>query len=159
MSQSKMQRGQTSLPNLFPLRLIHSPLFWVMAGVFILGVLFLAAGALGNRENRTSQEEGLAPAAPIQISSPEVDVVGCCKGVLFLVHHCQLSFAPRQLLAQEGVRGTPVLAAGKDNEIAIWQTSSAGETKMRELGNDGSTLSVAANAELPSASLLTENYL
>src|SRR5688572_1393874 len=60
------------------------------------------------------------------------------------------SFAPRQLLAQEGVRGTPVLAAGKDNEIAIWQTSSAMETKMRELGNAGSTLSVAANAELPS---------
>jgi BNR repeat protein len=62
------------------------------------------------------------------------------------------SFTPRQLLSQESVRGTPALVAGaggQNNTIALWQTSDTTETKMRELGNAGSALSVAANAELP----------
>jgi hypothetical protein len=44
------------------------------------------------------------------------------------------------------VRGTPVLTAN----VAVWQGDRV-ETKMRELGNAGSALSVAANAELPAA--------
>ena len=59
------------------------------------------------------------------------------------------SFTPRQLLSQESVRGTPALTGGQNNAIALWQTSDTAETKMRELGNAGSALSVAANAELP----------
>jgi hypothetical protein len=59
------------------------------------------------------------------------------------------SFTPRQLLSQESVRGTPELTGGHDKTIALWQTSDTAETKMRELGNAGSALSVAANAELP----------
>src|SRR5215213_77259 len=59
------------------------------------------------------------------------------------------SFSPRQLISQEEVRGTPALTAGNNNTIALWQTSGAAETKMRELGNAGSALSMASNAELP----------
>jgi len=59
------------------------------------------------------------------------------------------SFTPRQLLSQESVRGTPALTAGQRNDIALWQTSDTAETKIRQLGNAGSALSVAANAELP----------
>jgi BNR repeat-like domain len=59
------------------------------------------------------------------------------------------SFSPRYLLSQESVRGTPLLAIGRDTAIALWQDSERVETKMRELGNAGSALSVAANAELP----------
>jgi hypothetical protein len=57
------------------------------------------------------------------------------------------SFSPRQLLSQETVRGTPALTAN----LAVWQGADRVETKMRELGNAGAALSVAANAELPSA--------
>ena len=62
------------------------------------------------------------------------------------------SFTPRQLLSQETVRGTPVLA----NTIALWQTSETTETKMRSLGNAGSALSVAANAELPAGTFVND---
>jgi hypothetical protein len=56
------------------------------------------------------------------------------------------TFSARQLLSQETVRGTPVLTAN----FAIWQGDRV-ETKMRQLGNAGAALSVAANAELPAA--------
>src|SRR4029079_9537312 len=56
------------------------------------------------------------------------------------------SFSARQLLSQETVRGTPALTAN----VAVWQGDRV-ETKMRELGNAGAALSVAANAELPAA--------
>jgi len=59
------------------------------------------------------------------------------------------SFTPRQLLSQETVRGTPALTTGQNNAIAVWQTADTAETKMRQLGNAGTALSVAANAELP----------
>ncbi len=59
------------------------------------------------------------------------------------------SFSPRQLVSQETIRGTPSLTTGNDKAIAFWQTADAIETKMRELGNAGAALSVAANAELP----------
>ena len=62
------------------------------------------------------------------------------------------SFTPRQLLAQETVRGTPAIAG----TIALWQTSETAETKMRSLGNAGSALSVAANAELPAATYVND---
>jgi hypothetical protein len=56
------------------------------------------------------------------------------------------SFSARQLLSQETVRGTPALTAN----VAVWQGDRV-ETKMRELGNAGAALGVAANAELPAA--------
>ena len=59
------------------------------------------------------------------------------------------TFTPRQLLSQENVHGTPALTATQNNAIALWQTTDKAETKMRTLGNAGSALSVAANAELP----------
>jgi hypothetical protein len=62
------------------------------------------------------------------------------------------SFSPRQLLSQETVRGTPVLAGS----IALWQTSETAETKMRSLGDAGSALSVAANAELPAGTYVND---
>ena len=57
------------------------------------------------------------------------------------------SFSPRQLVSQETVRGTPALTAN----VAIWQGADRLETKVRQLGNTGTALSVAANAELPAA--------
>ena len=64
------------------------------------------------------------------------------------------SFSARQLLSQEGVRGTPALVAGNnDTIIAVWQTSQATETKMVELGKAGAALSVALNAELPAGTV------
>jgi len=62
------------------------------------------------------------------------------------------SFSPRQLLSQETVRGTPVLTGA----VALWQTSETGETKMRSLGNAGSALSVAANAEFPAGTYVND---
>ena len=59
------------------------------------------------------------------------------------------TFAPRQLLAQETVKGTPALASGDDRAIALWQAAEVGETKASDLGKAGAALSVATNAELP----------
>jgi hypothetical protein len=59
------------------------------------------------------------------------------------------SFSPRELLSEETVKGTPVLATGSNSVIALWQSGAAAETKTSELGKAGSTLSVAADAELP----------
>jgi hypothetical protein len=66
------------------------------------------------------------------------------------------TFSPRQLLSQETVRGTPALTTHNGNSIALWQTSETIETKMRALGNTGSALSVAANAELPAGTYVNE---
>jgi hypothetical protein len=68
------------------------------------------------------------------------------------------SFSPRQLISGEAVHGTPVLTPGNNNPIALWQSSSAAETKMRELGNAGAALSIASNAELP-AGVFSNNRL
>ena len=62
------------------------------------------------------------------------------------------SFTPRQLLSQETVRGTPALAG----PMALWQTSETAETKMRSVSNAGSTLSLAANAELPAGTYVND---
>jgi hypothetical protein len=56
------------------------------------------------------------------------------------------------VLSQEAVRGTPALSFANDEAIGVWQTM-AGETKMSELGKAGSTVSVAANAELPAGAV------
>ena len=66
------------------------------------------------------------------------------------------SFAPRQLLSQETVKGTPVLAAGEKSFIALWQNSDAVETRIRELGDAGAALSVATNAELPAGAFVNK---
>jgi hypothetical protein len=66
------------------------------------------------------------------------------------------SFAPRQLLSQETVRGTPALTAGQHDVVALWQTADAVAIKMRAIGNAGAALSVAANAELPAAAFVND---
>ena len=66
------------------------------------------------------------------------------------------SFAPRQLLSQETVRGTPALTAGQNDMIALWQTADAVAIKMREIGSAGAALSVAANAELPAGAFVND---
>lgn len=72
---------------------------------------------------------------------------GNAPGVYFAESSDQgRSFTARQLLSQETVKGTPSLTSN----VAVWQGDRI-ETKMRELGNAGSALSVAANAELPAA--------
>lgn len=66
------------------------------------------------------------------------------------------SFSPRQLLSQENVRGTPAIAVGSNNLIALWQSADAIETKMRDIGSAGSALSVAVNAELPAGAFAND---
>ena len=65
------------------------------------------------------------------------------------------TFSPRQLVAQESVRGTPALTSGKSGPVAVWQA--AAESKMSELGKAGSVLSVATNAELPAGAFSNGN--
>lgn len=61
------------------------------------------------------------------------------------------SFSPRQLLAQEGVRGTPVLTG----DVAIWEKpgDQGSETRFRPVGHDGPAMSIGSNVELPSAAV------
>jgi hypothetical protein len=71
------------------------------------------------------------------------------------------SFAPRALLMQESVKGTPALVAGNNRTVAVWQGTAGQqiETKMRELGEiggAGAVVSVAANAELPSGAFAND---
>ncbi len=66
------------------------------------------------------------------------------------------SFTARELLSQETIRGTPALIARNDNFLALWQTSETAETKMRPLGNTGTALSVATNAELPAGTYVND---
>jgi len=66
------------------------------------------------------------------------------------------TFSARQLVSQEGIRGTPALAAGTNQAFALWQTAATAETKMRPLGNPGTALSLAVNAELPVGALSNE---
>lgn len=63
------------------------------------------------------------------------------------------TFSPRQLLAQEGVRGTPVLTAGNNSDVAVWETAGEGgaETKLRVVGDDSPAIGVGTNLELPAA--------
>ena len=63
------------------------------------------------------------------------------------------SFSPRQLVAQEGVRGTPVLTATNNADVAVWEMTSdnGSETKLRTVGRDGASISVGSNFELPAA--------
>ena len=67
------------------------------------------------------------------------------------------SFSARQQLAEEGVRGTPVLAGanGGNAELAIWEMAGAqgSETKFRAVGQNGPATSIGLNAELPAAAL------
>ncbi|HEY6217395.1 MAG TPA: sialidase family protein, partial [Pyrinomonadaceae bacterium] len=73
---------------------------------------------------------------------------GSAPGVYFAVSNDKgRSFSPRQLLSEETVRGTPVLAAN----LAVWQGADRFEVKARELGGTGAALSIASNAELPAA--------
>ena len=67
------------------------------------------------------------------------------------------SFSARQMVAQETVRGTPVLAAGPGGsaELAIWDAagSQGSETKFRTIGQNGPAISVGLNVELPAAAV------
>jgi hypothetical protein len=65
------------------------------------------------------------------------------------------SFSGRQLLAQGGVRGTPVLAAGTNSDVAVWEMTgeSGAEGKFHTVGQDGAPASIGSNVELPAAAL------
>jgi hypothetical protein len=94
------------------------------------------------------------PSLSVERASGNLKVVwyaageGSAPGVYFAESNDKgRSFSPRQLVSQETARGTPALAAN----VAIWQGADRVETKVRQLGNAGAALSVAANAELPVA--------
>jgi hypothetical protein len=63
------------------------------------------------------------------------------------------TFSARQLLAQGSVRGTPVLAAGNNAGVAVWETTGASgpEGRFRTVKGDGAAASVGSNVELPAA--------
>ena len=66
------------------------------------------------------------------------------------------SFSPRQLLAQEGIRGTPVLTA----DVAVWEKAGdqGPETRFRSVEQDAQAISIGTNVELPAAAV-TNNEL
>jgi BNR repeat-like domain len=66
------------------------------------------------------------------------------------------SFSPRHLLSQETIRGTPALTAGHNRAVALWQAAAVAETKLSEIGKEGSTKSVAANGELPAGTFAND---
>jgi len=70
------------------------------------------------------------------------------------------SFSPRQLLAQENVRGTPVLADGGNSPVAVWEKAGdqGSETKFRAIRHDGPATTIGSNVELPAAAF-TKNGL
>lgn len=105
-----------------------------------------------------SDDRWMIQGCPVSGPSLAVDQSGSLKilwyaageaapaGLYFAESHDKgRSFSARQVVSQEGVRGTPVLTSG----IALWQTAPGAETKTQALGNTGAALSVAANAELP----------
>ena len=63
------------------------------------------------------------------------------------------SFSQRQLVAQEGIRGTPVLTAGNKGDVAVWEMTgnNGAETKFRAVGANGAAVSIGWNVELPAA--------
>lgn len=63
------------------------------------------------------------------------------------------SFSQRQLVAQEGIRGTPVLTAGNKGDVAVWEMTgnNGAETKFRAVGANGAAVSIGSNVELPAA--------
>jgi len=65
------------------------------------------------------------------------------------------SFSPRQLLAQETIRGTPVLTEGTTgySGIAIWEKAGdqGSETRALLIGQDRPAFAIGSNAELPAA--------
>lgn len=66
------------------------------------------------------------------------------------------SFSPRQLVAQEGIRGTPVLTA----DVAVWEKpgDQGSETKFRSIEQGAQAISIGTNIELPAAAV-TNNEL
>ena len=60
------------------------------------------------------------------------------------------SFSQRQLVSQEAVRGTPIVAPGGNSAVVFWQAAETAETKAGLLSNPRQTLQIATNAELPS---------
>src|SRR5688572_2232447 len=65
------------------------------------------------------------------------------------------SFSPRQLLAQETIRGTPVLTEGRTGYagVAVWEKAGDGgsETKFLLIGQDRPAITLGSNVELPAA--------
>ena len=65
------------------------------------------------------------------------------------------SFSPRQLLAQETIRGTPVLTEGTTGYagVAVWEKAGDGgsETKFLLIGQDRPAITLGSNVELPAA--------
>jgi len=115
-----------------------------------------------------SDDKWMLQGCPVSGPSLSVDAQGTLKVVWYAagegdapgLYFAETSdrgrtFSPRTLLMQEAVKGTPALASENNRSIAIWQGTGAQqpETKMRELGGAGVSVSVAANAELPSGAL------
>ena len=61
------------------------------------------------------------------------------------------SFSPRQLVAEEGIRGTPVLTA----DVAVWEKpgNQGSETKFRSVEQGAQAISIGTNVELPAAAV------
>jgi hypothetical protein len=67
------------------------------------------------------------------------------------------SFSPRQLLAQETIRGTPVLTEGTTgySGVAIWEKAGdqGSETKALLIAQDRPAITIGSNVELPAVAL------
>ena len=124
------------------------------------------AGATFSKPVIVSDDKWVLQGCPVSGPSLSVDDAGVLKVLWYAAGEANApglyfaestdkgrSFSPGQLVAKETVRGTPVLAARNDSEVAIWEMSggAAAETRLRKVGNDAQAVSLGSNAELPAA--------
>ena len=123
------------------------------------------AGATFSKPVIVSDDKWVLQGCPVSGPSLSVDDAGVLKVLWYAAGEANTpglyfaesrdkarSFSQGHLLAKETVRGTPVLAPGNDannSDVAVWEMS--GETKLRKIGNEGASISVGLNAELPTA--------
>jgi hypothetical protein len=124
------------------------------------------AGATFSKPVIVSDDKWVLQGCPVSGPSLSVDDAGVLKVLWYAAGEANApglyfaeskdkgrSFSQGQLLAKETIRGTPVLTAGNDSDVAIWEMSgdAAAETKFRRVGNDAPSISIGSNAELPAA--------
>lgn len=123
------------------------------------------AGATFSKPVIVSDDKWMLQGCPVSGPSLSVDDAGILKVLWYAAGEANTpglyfaetkdkgrSFSQGQLLAKETVRGTPVLAPGNEangSDVAVWEMS--GETKLRKIGNEGASISIGSNAELPTA--------
>lgn len=132
------------------------------------------AGATFSKPVIVSDDKWVLQGCPVSGPSLSVDDAGVLKVLWYAAGEANKpglyfaeskdkgqSFSAGQLIAQETVRGTPVLAKSNNADVAIWEMSggAAAETKFRKLGSEAQSITLGSNAELPAAAFGNDGLL